>query len=107
MPFTVDPPPRPRPRRCGRGSWARLRRDSRPRHWKSGHADSSSARQPLRLRSCGGASLARQSGPASRSTTSWLGSSLRRAASTQPALPPPTTTQSASILDMYLLPILN
>ena len=75
-----------------------MRRDSSPRHWNAAHADSSSARQPLRLRSCGGASLARQSGPASRSTTSSAGSSLRRAASTQPALPPPTTTQSASIL---------
>src|SRR5215218_927535 len=98
MPLTVDPPPRPRPRTCGRGSCARVRRDSSPCHWNAAHADSSSARQPLRLRSSGGASLARQSGPASSSTTSLAESSLRRAASTQPALPPPTTTQSASIV---------
>ena len=73
MPLTADEPPRPRPRRCGRGSWARVRRDSRPCHWNGAHAVSSSARQPFMLRSCTGASLERQSGPASSSTTCLAG----------------------------------
>src|SRR3954451_135003 len=105
IPLTVDPPPRPRPRTCARGSWARVRRDWSPGHWNAAHAASSSARQPLRLRSCGGASLARQSGPASSSRTSCAGSSLSRAASTQPALPPPTTSQSVSMRDVDGMPI--
>jgi hypothetical protein len=47
------------------------------------------------LRIWGGASAERQFRPASSKTISVPGSSLSRAATTQPALPPPTTTKSA------------
>src|SRR5947209_10756280 len=102
MPLTTDEPPSPRPRMWGRGSWVRVRRDSKPIHWYSGSV-SSSARQPFMLRTWIGACADRQSDPASSSTTCVAGSPVRRAATTHPALPPPTTTKSASIVIPLLL----
>ena len=74
------------------------RRDSRPGHWNCAQAASSSARQPFMLRTCdrgvGGAPV----GPGlEQHAPRVAGSSLSRAATTQPALPPPTTRKSVSI----------
>ena len=88
--FTDDEPPAPRPRTYRPSAWPAPRVAINPGQIRPG---SPTARRKFGERSPAGASADRWSGPASSSSTDVPGRSDRRAASTAPAEPAPTTTR--------------
>ena len=98
MPLTTDEPPRPLPRTCGRGSCAadRSRLEPRPLELRArGLVERTPAVHAAHLR---GPAAERQSRPGlEQQHLAWPGPRSAAPAMTQPALPPPTTSQSVSI----------
>ena len=86
--LTTDEPPRPRPRRYGRAVAPAVRVAEISPSLRSAR---SAAAKKLSASTSGGTAPATRSGPDSTSTTRRSGSSERRAATTHPADPAPTT----------------
>ena len=94
MPLMVLLPPRPRPRQKRRWGWPSTLDAVSVGHWNRSNFSVPITWLGLSDRISTAASVLRQSGPASSSNTRLLGRSVSRAASTHPADPPPTITQS-------------
>ena len=96
MPLTVELPPTPRPRQNKRWRWPSTRDAVSVGHCSSSNFGLAMTWLGLSDRTSSPASAGRQSGPASRRVTVVDGSSVSRAARTQPADPPPTIRWSAT-----------